>query len=39
MVIFANVSYPPEGSKEIAERFMKAPQIPEYMTRKGPYIS
>jgi len=39
MVIFSNVSYPPEGAKEIAERFMKAPQIPEYMTRKGPYIT
>jgi hypothetical protein len=39
MIIYTNVSYPPERAKEIAERFMKTPQIPEYMTRKGPYIN
>jgi len=39
MVIVVNLSYPPERAKEIAGRFIKAPSIPEYMTRKGPYIS
>ena len=39
MIIVTNVSYPPERAQEIAERFTKAPPIPEYMTRKGPYIS
>jgi hypothetical protein len=39
MVIVTNVVYPPERAKQVAECFMKAPQIPEYMSRKGPYIS
>ena len=39
MVIFSSVSYPPESAKQIATRFMEAPQIPDFMTRKGPYVS
>ena len=39
MVIITNISYPPESAKEIASRFLEAPQIPNYMQRKGPYIN
>jgi hypothetical protein len=39
MIIIANVSFPPESSKEIAKKFLEAPQIPEYLTRRGPYVS
>lgn len=39
MVIITNISYPPERAKEIANRFLEAPQIPNYMQRKGPYIN
>ena len=34
MIIFTNVSYPPERAKEIAERFMKASQRGNYMKTK-----
>ena len=39
MVIISNVSYPPESAKQIATRFMEAPQVPDFMTRQGPYVS
>ncbi len=39
MVIVSNISYPPESAKDIAKRFLEAPQIPDFMTRKGPYIN
>lgn len=38
MIIIANVSYPPEHAQDIAKRFLEAPQLPEFMTRKGPYV-
>lgn len=38
MVIITNLSYPPESVQEIAKRFLEAPQIPDYMVRKGPYV-
>jgi len=38
MVIFTSVSYPPESAKELATKFMEAPQIPDFMTKKGPYV-
>ena len=38
MVIITTVAYPPESAKELAERFLTVPAIPDYMTRKGPYI-
>jgi len=38
MVIISNITYPPESAKEIADRFINAPTLPDYMTRKGPYI-
>jgi hypothetical protein len=39
MVIISKLSYPPESAQEIAKRFMEAPEIPEFLSRKGPYVS
>jgi hypothetical protein len=39
MVITTIVTFPPESAKEIAERFLKVPPFPDYLTRKGPYIN
>jgi len=39
MVIVSNLSYPPENAQDIAKRFLEAPQIPDFMTRNGPYIN
>ncbi len=39
MVIISNVTYPPESTKEIAKRYLKAPVLPTFLTKKGPYIS
>ncbi len=39
MVIITNISYPPENARDMAKRFIEAPQIPDFMTRKGPYVS
>lgn len=39
MVIVSNISYPPESAQDIAKRFLEAPQIPDFMTKKGPYIN
>ncbi len=38
MVIIGQMSYPPESAQEMAKRYMEIPEIPEYMTRKGPYV-
>jgi hypothetical protein len=39
MVIISNVTYPPESTKEIAKRYLKAPVLPDYLNKKGPYVS
>ena len=39
MVIISNVSYPPEAAKEMASRFLEAPQVPAFMTRNGPFVN
>ncbi|MCG8683796.1 MAG: hypothetical protein MI892_02905 [Desulfobacterales bacterium] len=39
MVIVTNISYPPESAKDMATRFLEAPQLPDYVTRRGPYIN
>lgn len=39
MVIISNVSYPPESTKEIAKRYLKAPVLPDYLNKKGPYVA
>jgi len=38
MVIITNISYPPESTNDMAKRFLEGPQVPEFMTRKGPYV-
>ena len=38
MVIIAQMSYPPESANEMAQRFLEAPQIPEFLNRSGPYV-
>ena len=38
MVIVSRVCYPPESAKQLAERFMNSPTIPDFMKRIGPYI-
>lgn len=39
MVIISNISYPTESALDIAKRFFEAPQMPDFMTKKGPYIN
>ena len=39
MVIVTNISFPAESAKQIGECFLKVSPLPEYLTRKGPYIS
>ncbi len=39
MVIISNVTYPPESTKEIAKRYLKAPTLPAFLTKRGPYVS
>ncbi|MFH2060150.1 MAG: hypothetical protein ABIJ59_14770 [Pseudomonadota bacterium] len=39
MVIISNVSYPPESTREIAKRYLLAPALPDFLNKKGPYVS
>ncbi len=39
MVIVSKASYPTESSREMAERFLEAPQMPDYIVLKGPYVT
>ncbi len=39
MVIISNVSYPPESAKDMASRFLEAPQPPDFMTKNGPFVN
>ena len=39
MIIISNVTYPPESAREIAKRFLTAPVLPEFLHKRGPYIS
>jgi len=38
MVIVLNVSFPAESAKKVGESFLNVSPIPEYMTRRGPYL-
>ena len=38
MIILSTVSFPPESAKEIGKRYMEAAPLPDYITRRGPYI-
>jgi hypothetical protein len=39
MVIVLNVSFPAESAKKMGESFVNATPFPDFLTRKGPYIS
>jgi hypothetical protein len=39
MVIIMNISFPTESAKQMGESFINAPPLPDFLTRKGPYIS
>ncbi|NOX32738.1 MAG: hypothetical protein GXP56_03225 [Deltaproteobacteria bacterium] len=39
MVIISNVTYPPESTKEVTRRYLKAPVLPEFLNKKGPFVS
>ncbi len=39
MIVVSNVTYPPESTREIARRYLTAPPLPDFITKKGPYIS
>lgn len=39
MIIISNVTYPPEAVREITKRFLTAPVLPDFLNKKGPYIS
>lgn len=39
MILITNVIYPPESAKEIAKRYLTAPKLPDYLTKRGPYVS
>jgi hypothetical protein len=39
MVIIIQMAFPPESANQIAKRFIEAPSLPDYMTRRGPYVS
>ncbi|MCP4023842.1 MAG: hypothetical protein GY729_18505 [Desulfobacteraceae bacterium] len=39
MIIVSHVTYPPESAKEITKRFLTAPVLPDFLTKRGPYIS
>jgi len=39
MVIVTQLAYPPESANQMAKRFIEAPPVPEFMVRKGPYVS
>jgi hypothetical protein len=38
MIILSTVSFPPESAKEIGKRFTELAPLPDYITRRGPYI-
>ena len=39
MVIIMNISFPTESAKKMGESFINAPPLPDFLTRKGPYVS
>ena len=39
MILISNVTYPPESVREITKRFLAAPVLPDFLNKKGPYIS
>ncbi len=38
MIIMRTTIFSPEGAKEIAKCYMESATLPDYLTRRGPYI-
>ena len=38
MIIMTTTQFPPESAKETGKRFLEASSLPNFMTRRGPYI-
>ena len=38
MVTIGMLSFPAESAKEVGKRFQGIPALPQYITRKGPYV-
>jgi len=38
MVILSTASFTPESAKEMGKRFMESASLPNYITRRGPFI-
>ena len=38
MVIILSTSYPSENATEMGKRFLELPPLPDYLTRRGPYV-
>ena len=39
MVIIGTTCYPPSSATEIGKRFQEATPLPDFITRRGPYIT
>ena len=39
MVIVTTAAFPTESAKEMGERFVNVKPLPEFITRKGPYLT
>jgi hypothetical protein len=39
MVIVTSAAFPTEGAKELGKRFLEAPTLPDFITKRGPYFS
>jgi hypothetical protein len=38
MIIIADATWPLESQEEVGKRFPLAPQLPDHMTMRGPYV-
>ena len=38
MIIMTQASFPPSRSKELGKAFQDLPEMPDYITMRGPYI-
>ena len=39
MVVVTSVAFPTESAKELGKRFLEAPALPDFITRRGPYFN
>jgi hypothetical protein len=38
MIVMTTTLFSPESAKEVGKRFMESSALPDYITRRGPYI-